>query len=62
MNCEKLLKENEILQNNKLHYSENDVEIIKMYETKTCEASQKFLNEIDNLNQKVILRKFFNIF
>lgn len=62
LNCERLLKENAILNENKSHYSENDAEdLIKMYETKNYEEKQIFIKEIEQLNQKVFILIFFHI-
>ena len=54
INCEKLSKENSLLINEtKRTYSENDVDVIKLYESKNSEEREKFLKEIDSLNIKV---------
>lgn len=53
INCEKLMKENCLLNESKRNYSENDMDILKSYETKTNEEKDKFLKEIESLNKKV---------
>lgn len=50
INCERLLRE---ANENKRIYSENDVEIIKQYESRSSEEKNRFLREIDNLNIKI---------
>ena len=50
LNCERLLRE---ANENKRIYSENDVEIIKQYESKSTENTTRFMGEIDNLNAKI---------
>lgn len=50
INCERLLRE---ANENKRIYSENDVEIIKQYESKSSEEKSRFMREIDNLNAKI---------
>ena len=47
INCEKLIKENSLLNETKRNYSENDMDILKSYETKSNEKRDIFLQEIE---------------